>query len=64
VPPPRLRDVLLKKLTHGGGQIKRSQKTTDKEPARRRLEDLRQNVAKLNTKEGTQKKAVKPSWAY
>jgi len=39
-------------FTRSGGQVKKSLKTTDKELARRRLEDLRQNVAKLNTKEG------------
>ena len=39
-------------FTRTGGQVKRSLKTNDKELARRRLEDLRQNVAKLNTKEG------------
>ena len=39
-------------FTRSGGQTKKSLKTTDKELARRRLENLRQNVAKLNTKEG------------
>ena len=39
-------------FTRSGGQVKKSLKTNDKELARRRLEDLRQNVAKLNTKEG------------
>ena len=33
-----------------GRQIKRSLKTSDKEPAKRRLESLRQKVSKLNTK--------------
>ncbi|MBM3890705.1 MAG: hypothetical protein FJ388_16460, partial [Verrucomicrobia bacterium] len=35
-----------------GRQVKRSLKTTDKELARRRLEHLRQKVARLNTKVG------------
>jgi len=35
-----------------GDQIKKSLKTTDKELARRRLEGLRQKVARLNTKVG------------
>ena len=35
-----------------GDQIKKSLKTTDKELARRRLEALRQKVARLNTKAG------------
>ena len=39
-------------FTRAGGQVKKSLKTNDKELARRRLEALRQNVAKLNTKEG------------
>ena len=39
-------------FTRGGSQIKKSLKTTDKEQARRRLEELRQNIAKLNSKEG------------
>ena len=36
----------------GQRQVKKSLKTTDKELARRRLEDVRQKVARLNTKEG------------
>ncbi len=39
-------------FTRKGDQVKRSLKTTDKELARRRLEDLRQKVARLNTKDG------------
>lgn len=35
-----------------GKQVKRSLKTTDKELAKRRLEELRQKVARLNTKAG------------
>lgn len=35
-----------------GGQAKRSLKTKDKELARRRLEELRQKVGRLNTKAG------------
>ena len=35
-----------------GGQVKRSLKTKDKELARRRLEELRQKVGRLNTKAG------------
>ncbi|MFZ2641489.1 MAG: hypothetical protein WA117_10865 [Verrucomicrobiia bacterium] len=36
-----------------GEQVKRSLKTKDKELARRRLEELRQKVCRLNTKAGT-----------
>jgi site-specific recombinase XerD len=36
----------------GGKQVKRSLKTSDKELAKRRLEDLRQKVGRLNTKTG------------
>ncbi|MBI5818328.1 MAG: hypothetical protein HZA88_05020 [Verrucomicrobia bacterium] len=36
-----------------GKQVKRSLKTTDKELARRRLEHLRERVAQLNTKRGS-----------
>ena len=36
----------------GQRQVKKSLKTTDKELARRRLEDVRQKVIRLNTKEG------------
>src|SRR5277367_443004 len=39
-------------FTRKGDQIKKSLKTTDKELARRRLEALRQKVARLNTKVG------------
>ena len=39
-------------FTRGQRQVKKSLKTTDKELARRRLEDVRQKVARLNTKEG------------
>jgi hypothetical protein len=38
-------DIFYAIFTRLGGQIKRSLKTTDKELARRRLEDLRQKVA-------------------
>jgi hypothetical protein len=41
-----------------GVQVKRSLKTTDKELARRQLEDLRQRVGRLNSKAGTRKLAV------
>ena len=37
-------------FTRKGDQVKKSLKTTDKELARRRLEALRQKVARLNTK--------------
>jgi integrase len=39
-------------FTRKGDQVKKSLKTTDKELARRRLESLRQKVARLNTKAG------------
>jgi integrase len=39
-------------FTRGKRQVKKSLRTTDKELARRRLEDVRQKVARLNTKEG------------
>ena len=39
-------------FTRKGDQVKKSLKTTDKELARRRLEALRQKVARLNTKAG------------
>lgn len=39
-------------FTRGNRQVKKSLKTPDKELALRRLEDVRQKVAKLNTKEG------------
>ena len=39
-------------FTRQGDQVKKSPKTTDKELARRRLEALRQKVARLNTKAG------------
>jgi len=39
-------------FTRKGDQVKKSFKTTDKELARRRLEALRQKVARLNTKVG------------
>jgi integrase len=39
-------------FTRKGDQVKKSLKTTDKELARRRLEALRQKVARLNTKVG------------
>jgi integrase len=39
-------------FTRKGDQVKKSFKTTDKELARRRLEALRQKVARLNTKAG------------
>lgn len=39
-------------FTRGSEQVKKSLKTTDKELARRRLESLRQKVARLNTKAG------------
>ena len=39
-------------FTRGQRRVKKSLKTTDKELARRRLEDVRQKVARLNTKDG------------
>src|ERR1019366_5460197 len=44
--------VLYGIFSRRGDQIKKSLKTTDKELARRRLEALRQKVARLNTKVG------------
>ena len=44
--------VLYGIFSRRGDQIKKSLKTTDKELARRRLEALRQKVARLNTKAG------------
>jgi hypothetical protein len=41
-----------------GRQIRRSLKTADKEPAKRRLGDLRQKVARLNTKAGGKRAAT------
>jgi len=44
--------ILYGIFSRRGDQIKKSLKTTDKELARRRLEALRQKVARLNTKAG------------
>ena len=44
--------ILYGIFTRRGDQVKKSLKTTDKELARRRLEALRQKVARLNTKAG------------
>ncbi len=45
-------DIYYGIFSRKGDQIKKSLKTTDKELARRRLEALRQKVARLNTKAG------------